>query len=41
MHLLIDFMSGALLVHKYVDAHTLALMNFVSLYDVDGDIQKL
>jgi hypothetical protein len=41
MHLLISFLSGALLVHKCVDAHALALMNFVSLYDVDGDIKKL
>jgi hypothetical protein len=41
MHLLIGFLSGALLVHKCVDAHALALMTFVSLYDVDGDIQQL
>jgi hypothetical protein len=41
MHLLIGFLSGSLLVHKCVDAYTLALMIFVSLYDVDGDIQQL
>jgi hypothetical protein len=41
MHLLIDFLSGALLVHKCVDAHAFALMTVVSLYDVDGDIQQL
>jgi hypothetical protein len=41
MHLLIGFLSGALLVHKCVDAHALALMIVVSLYDVDGDIQKM
>jgi hypothetical protein len=41
MHILIGFMYGALLVHKCVDAHALALMIFVSLYDVDGDIQQL
>jgi hypothetical protein len=41
MHLLIGFCYGSLLVHKCVDAHALALMTFVSLYDVDGDIQHL
>jgi hypothetical protein len=39
MHLLIGFLPGSLLVHKCVDAHAIALMNVVSLYDVDGDIQ--
>jgi hypothetical protein len=41
MHLLIGFFSGALLVHKFFDAHALALMIVVSLYDVDGDIKQL
>jgi hypothetical protein len=41
MHLLIGFLSGALLVHKCVEAHTLSLMIVVSLYDVDDDIQQL
>jgi hypothetical protein len=41
MHLLIDFLSSFLLVHKFVDSHALALMIVVSLYDVDGDIQQL
>jgi hypothetical protein len=41
MHLLIGFLSGALLVHKCVDAHALAVMTVVSLYDVDGDIQQM
>ena len=41
MHLLISFLSGALLVHKFVDAHAYALMIVMSLYDVDGDIQQL
>jgi hypothetical protein len=41
MHLLIGFLSGALLVHTCVDAHALALMTFASLYDVDGDIKQL
>jgi hypothetical protein len=38
MHLLIGFLSGALLVHTCVDAHALACMTVVSLYDADGDI---
>jgi hypothetical protein len=37
----LSFLSGSLLVHKYVHAHALALMTFASLYDVDGDIQQL
>jgi hypothetical protein len=41
MNLLIGCLSGSLLVHKCVDAHTLVLMIFVSRYDVDGDIQQL
>jgi hypothetical protein len=41
MYLLIGFIFGSLLVHKCVDAHTLALMIIVSLYDVDCDIQQL
>jgi hypothetical protein len=41
MHILIGVMSGALSLHKCVDAHTLALMIVMSLYDVDGDIQQL
>jgi hypothetical protein len=41
MHLLLGFLSGALLVHKCVESHALALMTIVSLYDVDGDIQQL
>jgi hypothetical protein len=41
MHLLIGFFSGSLLVHKYVDAHALALMIVVSLCGVDGDVQQL
>ena len=39
MHLLIGFLCGALLVHKCVDAHALAFMNFAFLYDEDGEIQ--
>jgi hypothetical protein len=41
MNLLIGFLSGSLLVHKSVDAHTLVLMTVGSLYDVDDDIQQL
>jgi hypothetical protein len=41
MHLLIGFLSGSLLVHTFVDAHTLALMIVGSLYDVDDDIQQM
>ena len=41
LSLSIYFLSGALLVHKCVHAHALALMTFASLYDVDGDIQQL
>jgi hypothetical protein len=41
MHLLIGFCYGSLLVHKCVDAHALALMTFVSLYDVDDNIHQL
>jgi hypothetical protein len=41
MHLLIGFLFGSLLVHKCVDAHALALIIVVSLYDVDGDTQQL
>jgi hypothetical protein len=41
MYLWIDFLSSSLLVHKCVDAHALALIIVVSLYDVDGDIQQL
>jgi hypothetical protein len=41
LSLSLSFMSGTLLVHKCVHAHALALMNFSSLYDVDGEIQQL
>jgi hypothetical protein len=42
MHLLINFLSSAMLVHnKYVDAHALSFMNVVSLCGVDDDIQQL
>jgi hypothetical protein len=37
LSLSLSFLSGALLVHKCVHAHALALMTFASLYDVDGD----
>jgi hypothetical protein len=32
---------GTLLVHKCVEAHSLAFMTIFSLYDVDGNIQQL
>jgi hypothetical protein len=41
MHLRIGFLFGTMLVHKCVNAHALALMTIVSLYDVDDDIQQL
>jgi hypothetical protein len=41
MYLWIGFLFGSMLVHKCVDAHALALMIVVSLYDVDDDIQQL
>jgi hypothetical protein len=41
LSLSLSFMFGALLVHKCINAHALALMTFASLYDVDGDIQQL
>jgi hypothetical protein len=35
------FLSGAMLVHnKFVDAHTLTLMTFVSPSGVGGDIHQ-
>ena len=41
LSLSLSFLFGALLVHKCVHAHALALMTFASLYDVDGDIKQL
>jgi hypothetical protein len=41
LSLSLSCLSGALLVHKCVHAHALALMTFASLYDVGGDIQQL
>jgi hypothetical protein len=42
MHLLIGFLSGAMLVHnKGVDDHAPALMTVVSLCVVDGNIHQL
>jgi hypothetical protein len=41
MHLLIGFLSGAMLVHNQcVDAHAPTWMTVVSLCGVDGDIHQ-
>jgi hypothetical protein len=41
MYLDIGFLFCAMLVHKCVNSHSLALMIVVFLYDVDDDIQQL